>query len=417
MRVLLLTPDPPAVTRANGGAARQLHLYRRLIELGHEVTVVAPFVQRTPDPVAELLAEGFAVRPCLRPNSRLVEVFGAIARRPGLLLAPFHRSFQTCVAAIYWTRLRSVLRAAVAESTFDVVCIEQEFAASWIDDVPREIPRVLVVQQVESAYRFDRASRLSGFRRWLARIDANRSAKAESRWLPEFDACVCMTEVELSRLQDVVGELPTPSVLPNGADVGSLAAVGPDPGEARVLFTGTLAFEPNEVAAIWLAHEVWPLVLAEWPSAQLEIVGRSPSTSVLELGTEQNVTVHADVPDIRLYFERASICTLPMLEGGGTRLKLAEAFAARRAVVSTTNGIAGIDVADGREVLVADDPKDFAAAIVRLLRDDQARRTIAEGGHEFGLANLDWAKLGESWERTLSQLVAEAQTRRSSSAH
>lgn len=406
MRILLLTPDPPAITGANGGATRQLQLYRRLIELGHEVTVVAPFVQTKGDLVGELEQQGFTVRPYLRPKSRVVEVLGAVARRPALLLAPFRLSIQSFVAAVYWTRLKRISLDTFAESDFDIVCIEQEFAASWIDTIAPGVPRVIVVQQVESAYRRDRSQRLAGPRRWLARIDATRAERYERRWIPAFDLVVCMTQVELDRLRKIVGDLPPATVLPNGADVRALAAVGPDPGQDRVLFTGTLAFEPNAVAAKWLAREVWPRVIEERPQARLEIVGRSPGDDVLALGAANNVTVHADVPDIRMHFERASICTLPMLEGGGTRLKLAEAFAARRAVVSTTNGVEGIDVEAGKEALVSDDPREFAAAIVYLLRDLQARQAVADRGHKFAVENFDWSELGERWAQTLRELHA-----------
>lgn len=405
MRVLLLTPDPPAVTHANGGATRQLRLYRHLIEQGHEVTVVAPFVPRSPDPVNELVGEGFAVRPYVRPKSRVLEVVRAVASKPSLLLAPFRLSFQEIVAAIYWTRLRTVVEATIDESNFDVVCIEQQFAAGWISEIPKGLARVVVVQQVESSYRRDRAMNLTGIRRRLWLIEAARAEQSERRWIPQFDALVCMSQSEIDLLAEHVDRLPPVSIVGNGAEVASLADVGADPDRGIVLFTGTLAFKPNEVAAVWLATEVWPLVLAAAPDASLQIVGRAPRKVVRDLAGLPNVTVHADVPDMRIFLERASVCTLPMLEGGGTRLKLAEAFSAKRAVVATSNGATGLDVRDGIELVIADGAEGFANAIVRLLGDEFERRRLAAQAHAFAEKELDWSELGGRFEHVLEKAV------------
>lgn len=405
MRILLLTPDPPAITGANGGATRQLQLYRRLIALGHEVTVVAPFVRTKGDLVAELEREGFRVRPYLRPKSRVVEVLGAVLRKPWILLAPLRLSSQATVGAVYWTRLRSVLRGALAEETFDAVCVEQEFAANWVADVPRGITRILICQQVESAYRADRAARMSGIGKRVASLDAERAAAWERRWIPEFDGLVCMSKSEIALLSEVAGSLPHAFVVANGADLQRFAAVGPDPGEGRVLFTGTLAFEPNALAASWLATEVWSRVRASNPTATLEIVGRDPGADVLALDRLPGVSVHADVPEIVPFFSAASVCTAPLTEGGGTRLKLAEAFAATRAVVATTNGATGIDVEHELQLLIADSPADFADAILRLLGDPALRARIAQAGHDFASAHLDWRQLGDDFERAIREIA------------
>jgi glycosyltransferase involved in cell wall biosynthesis len=406
MRILHLTPDPPSPRHINGGATRQYHLFRRLIELGHEVTVVAPFEGSVAGDVEALRAEGFAVHPVYRPASRIAELLSALMRRPGLLAAPFRLSLNGLVGAVYWARLKPVVLGLLKEESFDVVNIEQEFASQWIADIPARLPRVLTSHQVESAYRFDRAERRSGLARTIGRIDARRSARSEARWTPEFDAVVCMSEAEIERLRETVSAMPAAEAIGNGADLAWLSELADDPDELRVLFTGTMSFEPNAIAAEFLAREVMPLVTAELPGATLNIVGRDPGPATLALNEIAGVTVHGSVPDMRPFFASASLCTLPMLEGGGTRLKLAEAFAAERAVVSTTNGAVGVPVTPGDDIVIADGAEAFARAIVELLRDDERRDALAAAGHRTGSEHLDWQKLGERWAGLLESVVA-----------
>lgn len=406
MRILHLTPDPPAPGHINGGTTRQYHLYRRLLELGHEVTVVAPFPY-TDSPYMETLRdEGFVVHGYARPKSRMREVFQALVRRPSLLLAALRLSINGLIGAVYWARLRPIARDVLAGGQFDVINVEQEFAAQWIGDLSTDLPKVLTSHQVESAYRFERAERRRGLARKLALIDAKRSQQSERRWTPRFDAVVCMSEREIELLTESVGQLPPAYAIGNGADLEWLSDLPPDPREQRVLFTGTMSFEPNALGAEFLARDVMPLVRDKLPDATLDVVGRNPGPATRVLGDLDGVTVHGSVPDMKPFFGRASICTLPMLEGGGTRLKLAEAFAARRAVVATTNGATGVETTDGEDIVIADGAVAFAAAIVDLLNDDARRAQIAEAGHDTGARNLDWKKLGDRWGQVLGEVVA-----------
>jgi glycosyltransferase involved in cell wall biosynthesis len=217
-----------------------------------------------------------------------------------------------------------------------------------------------------------------------------------------------MSDNEIEILRGIVGDgLPKAYAVGNGADTDDLADIGPDPDEHRVLFTGTLAFGPNASAVQWLAREVWPLVLREIPEAQLDIVGRIPSPATLALDELPSVTVHADVPAVKPFIEQASVCTLPMLEGGGTRLKLTEAFAAARPVVATTNGATGIDGIDGEHLLIGDTPQEFADAIVRLLRDPALRLELGTNARKLAQEKYSWSALGDKFSEALTEVVAE----------
>ncbi len=383
-------------------------LYRRLVELGDAVTVACVVTADETESIETMRKEGMAVRAHVRPRSRLRELLAAIIRRPSILRGLAFRSSKELISSVFWVDLAATVRDELASGDHDVVVIESSFAAFWRGQIETDLPVVLVTHEVESIQLMDKGARIGGIGGLGRYINGARVRRSEQRWTPRFDGVVVMSEEEQHQLEGIVGSatMPRSYVVGNGADLDVMDAVGPDPDDQTVLFTGTMAYPPNAVGAQWLAREVWPLVLAESPDAQLAIVGASPSRATRALDALPGVSVHADVPDMRPWFSGASVCTLPMLEGGGTRLKLIDAFAARRAVVSTTNGATGIDCQAGHDLLIADTPEDFARDIVRLLADAELRARLARNGRALAERLYDWDSLGEKLHDALEGAIA-----------
>jgi glycosyltransferase involved in cell wall biosynthesis len=390
----------------NGGTTRQYKIFSRLLELGHEVTIVGVFAPREDPYIDELREQGFDVVPLERPNSRLRETLWAIVRKPSILLHLRGKTLNELICAVYWVDLKKMVRDALKAGNHDVLVVIHEYAAWWLEEIETDIPAVIEIQELESPQHLANAERMGGFGGWLRRIAWRRTRSSEQRWLPHFDGIVTMSDEEAVVLEQLVqSPLPPIFAIGNGADTAELAEIGPDPGEGIVLFTGTMMFPPNTNGALWLGREVWPRVLSKVPDARLKIVGRRPPQSVLLLSGSGAIEVTADVPDMKPYFAEADVCLLPMLEGGGTRLKLTEAMAAGRAVVSTTNGATGVDVTDGEELLIADDPQDFADAIVRLLGDRELRAQLGAVGRKKVVEQYDWHSLGDKYAAMLESVV------------
>ena len=184
-------------------------------------------------------------------------------------------------------------------------------------------------------------------------------------------------------------------VVPNGVDCdafGSLA-IGRRPGPPTILYVGSLAWPPNANAAHFLATEVMPAVQQQLPDARLVIVGRDPGPEVLMLARHPQIEVVANAPDVAPYYRDANILAVPLQAGGGTRLKILEAFAAGVPVVSTAVGCEGIDAVDGRYLEIAECPE-FATALVRLLRDPNRAGVVAERARVFARERFDWSVVG-----------------------
>lgn len=385
-------------------------LYKRMIDLGDEVTVAAVFTADEADSIALLEEEGFRVVPHVRRRGRITELLSAVVRHPKILRGITHRASKELISSVFWADLRPAVQAELDERDYDLVVIESSFAAYWRASLETSLPVVLVTQEIESVQLMAKGARIGGLGGVVRYFNGARVRRSEQRWTPRFEGVVVMSPEEQQQLEGIVGsgKMPMSYVVGNGADLDVMGAAGPDPDEQRVLFTGTMAYPPNAVGAQWLAREVWPLVLADHPGAKLEIVGAAPSRATRALGQLKGVSVHADVPEMPPWFSGASICTLPMLEGGGTRLKLIDAFAARRAVVSTTNGATGIACQPGRDLLIADSAKDFARAITRLLDDRQLRDRLGRSGRALAEQRYDWNELGLTLHDALQDVVARS---------
>lgn len=408
MRILLITPNAPSRSHVNGGATRMHRLYSRLIRLGNAVTIVGVFTHDQRATIECLRDEGFEVFPHVRSQRRLGELANAIRRRPALLRGASSLSSKELISSVFWVDLAAQVEKAFDAGGFDAIVIESSFAAFWLDQLNTDIPVVLATHEVESTQLLAKAARIGGLAGLARYADGRRVRRSEQHWTPKFDGLIVVSADEARSIAAIVGEneVPRTYVIGNGADIKPIESIAADPGEQRVLFTGTLDYSPNAVGAQWLAKEVWPHVLRASPRARLQIVGARPSAATRELGQLPAVSVEGDVADIGSWLAAASVCTLPMLEGGGTRLKLLDAFAAQRAVVSTTNGATGIDCRSGRDILVGDTPEEFARAITRLLNDRVLRDHIARRGREIAERSYDWDALGDDFHSALADVVS-----------
>lgn len=195
-------------------------------------------------------------------------------------------------------------------------------------------------------------------------------------------------------------------VVPNGVDTQDYrpGIVPPAPlGDRALVFTGKMDFRPNVDAVLWFVSKVLPTIQQASPKAHFYIVGKSPHPRLAPLKQMPGVTITGFVEDVRPYIAAAAVYVVPLLTGGGTRLKVLEAMAMGRAVVSTTLGCEGIHATPGHDIVLADHPDNFAQQVLALL-DDQARQDeLGRAARAFVERHFDWrtvtAPLEQAYER------------------
>jgi glycosyltransferase involved in cell wall biosynthesis len=162
-------------------------------------------------------------------------------------------------------------------------------------------------------------------------------------------------------------------------------------------------WEPNIDAVEYFCREIFPSVLAAFPNARFQIVGRNPHSRVRKLASS-SVEVTGTVPSVAEYLRNATVVIVPLRIGGGTRLKIFEAMAMRKAMVSTSIGAEGLAVTSGKDCLLADDVQSFAAAILAVLRDPTLRRSYEDSAAALA-ARYDWAQIARRFAESLGEAV------------
>jgi glycosyltransferase involved in cell wall biosynthesis len=182
-------------------------------------------------------------------------------------------------------------------------------------------------------------------------------------------------------------------VVPNGVDLDEYTSYNGPVQPFDLVFTGKMDFRPNVDAMLWMGRDVWPLIRHRRPEARMAIVGQRPHPRLEPLREEAGITITGWVPDVRPYIAGATVYVAPLRVGGGTRLKLLQAMAMDAAIVATSLGAEGFPVANGRELLLADTPGDFAQAVLNLLEDPEQRTQLGRVARRFVEATYGWDAL------------------------
>lgn len=180
----------------------------------------------------------------------------------------------------------------------------------------------------------------------------------------------------------------------------------------NLVFTGSMDWLPNEDAMLWFTTEILPLVRKEIPEVSLTVVGRNPSSTLEKIGkNDPLIEITGRVDDVRPYMEKASIYIVPIRIGGGTRLKIFEAMAMELPVVSTVVGAEGLPLKNDEDILLRDDPQDFADAILLLLRNKELSHATAQRSAQTVRDNFDWARVGIEFGAVCENAILNRQTR------
>jgi sugar transferase (PEP-CTERM/EpsH1 system associated) len=303
---------------------------------------------------------------------------------------------------------RALVRQMLAATPFDlIVCDFLVPAVNMPDRLP--CPAVLFTHNVEAEiWRRHCEGRSGRISRLLYRQQWQRMLRFERRTIARFDRVLAVSDVDaqtLQRLYSSALDVP-PITVATGVDTAYFAPAPGDPGPKHLVFTGSMDWIPNEDAMTHFCRDILPRIRAQVPGVTLSIVGRTPTPAVRRLAEIDGVEVTGRVDDVREHIGRSSVYIVPIRIGGGTRLKIFEAMAMGKAVVSTTVGAEGLPVTDGQDIVIADDPPAFAAAVVTLLRDAGRRQHLEQAARDLVVTRYDWAAVSGQLEQALIDTTA-----------
>ncbi len=226
----------------------------------------------------------------------------------------------------------------------------------------------------------------------------------ERRACHAADSVVAVSDTDAAAIRRLDPKL-DPVVVPNGVDIEFYTADIPaieaeaGPGPLDLVFTAKMDFRPNVDAVLWFAQAVLPLIRRESPQTRFWVVGKDPHPRLAPLAADPGIVVTGWVEDVRPYIAGAALYVIPLRIGGGTRLKVLEAMAMGKAIVSTTLGCEGFELASGQELSIADTPEEFAAAVLDLLQAPDGRERMGQAAHLYARSRYDWRLIVPLLER------------------
>lgn len=394
MRILFLTPQLPYPPH-QGTAIRNYNLIANLASR-HEIHLLS-FV-RSQDEIDRATP---LHRHCRSIEAVLTPRRSPLKRFLSLFLSPLPDMALRLPSAQFQTKLGAALRRV----PFDAVQIEGiEMAYPWIDWRISNIKYPISIFDDHNAeYVLQRRAFETDVRqpkRWIAALYSLIQWKKLSRYEAMVcrlaDRVVAVSQADKSALQRLVPGLDV-AIIPNGVDIEfyndqpKFGHWDLDIGICSLVFTGKMDFRPNVDAVVWFCQEVLPLVQREVPDVRFYVVGQSPHRCVLRLADDPAVTVTGHVDDVRPYIASACVYVIPLRIGGGTRLKVLEAMAMGKPIVSTSLGCEGFEgLVPGRELLVGDTPAEFAQRVIELLDDAHRRERLGRAARRFVEERYDW---------------------------
>ncbi|MBZ5515140.1 MAG: glycosyltransferase [Acidobacteriia bacterium] len=261
------------------------------------------------------------------------------------------------------------------------------------------VRKVLNHHNCESAMSERRAAREPNpLKRVYLRQQARKLRRLEEETCHQFDINLTVSELDTRTLLQRNPQAHC-HVVENGTDTEYFHPSGTAPEPNTLIFAGGLSWYPNVSGIQYFARDIWPLLKRQSPGIRWYLAGRSPAAAVIQVAKSgPDITLVPDPQDIRPWIWKAAVFVCPIIDGGGTRLKILDALAMGKAVVSTTIGAEGLDVTPGEHLLVADTPADFAGSVAQALADDNLRQRLAACGRALAERLYSWGMVSQHLE-------------------
>lgn len=392
MKVLYLIPYSPA-NPVFGGALRIYHLLKHLCTY-HDVTV-AGF--STPQEELKLLDQF----PALEGKTHFVAYpYTYKNARWRLLQSVFSKHsnwYQLTKSKLFQQKLDWLFE----EESFDI--IQSEFPVMAMFRFNSDAVKIIDSHNVEYD-NFKRMAQVKNpFKKLFYHLEAYKFYKEETAVCAQQDALLVTSARDISLFNETTPDV-RKYLIPNGVDTTYFQPFKAAPVRHSMVFVGMMKYVPNYNGIIWFLNEIFPKILEFIPDASITIVGKNPPDSILKRASK-NIIVTGFVEDTRPYIEKSSVYVVPLRMGGGTRLKIMEALAVKKPIVSTSIGCEGIDVQNGKSIMIGDTPDKFAARVIELFSNPERVAGLTDEGYALVNDKYRWESIGLQMNRAYQELA------------
>lgn len=409
-----LVPYPP-----KGGVLQRAYHLLRQTALAHEVTLLT-FVQR-----GHLARRFPSVEHGLQESrAELSKFCRAVEYVPipsevqagGAYRLALKSLFTPAPYALNWLlseEFSAVLERLLREGDFDLVHFDTISLSPYLSRLSGQ-KTALDHHNIESHLMLRRAPQIANpAKRFYFWQEGVKLQKYESRLCPRFDINITCSDLDSERLLEIAPGAKAVSI-PNGVDTAYFTPQASVPETRRsLIFAGGMNWHPNRMAVVFFVLEVWPILKREVPDVVMDLVGFQPPAEAIELSKRDPAfRVHGYVDDVRPYLDRAAVYVCPIMDGGGTKLKVLDAFAMGKAMVAHPVACEGIAIQEGVNVLLATTPAEFAARIRSLFDDDAERKRLGEAARKVVMENYTYEAIGKKLADLYQAVAGPAGSRR-----
>ncbi len=398
LNLVYILPTPPY----NGYDLRHVNLMRNLSDRVDQTMLCRISEPLTPEQKAYCKQAPFDIRTVLLPRpAPLKKVLKGLPFIPS--------KFPIMAAGWYFPEMARALRNILKEESFDFIVLEGIWLSVYWPILHKSTARkVLNLYDLEAGLLQRQANNLPpGFARMLFNNAAHRMDRLERTLPREADLIWTVSEKERQYLLNHTPGLPV-YLAPGGVDCDAIQPLEPSKTTGQeILFVGSLQYLPNVDGVQYLVREVMPEILKRCPNAVLRVVGRQPDERVTKLHNPPSVIITGEVEDLGPYYNQCRLCIVPLRSGGGTRLKILEAMAYGRPIVSTTIGAEGIDIEHNENILIADTPEDMAEATGRILNAPDLANHLAKQGRLLVEKKYSWKHIADTMYAQYETMVGE----------
>lgn len=404
MKILFLTQVLPYPLDA-GPKVRAYYVLRYLAQ--HHALTLVSFVRATDQPaaLAHLRQSCEQLHTTTMPRGKLRDGYHLL--RSLLNGEPF------IIARDWHTPMAQLIKQVIErEGPFDAIHADQlwmapyaQLARQWQQQLHGRPPKC-VLDQHNAVFMIP--ERLAGddanlLKRLLLQLEARKMAGYEVAACQAFDAVTWVTAEDYQAVSTKAArqgqQVPNAGVIPICGDVAAQAPIQRSPTARRITFVGGLHYPPNAQGICWFAREIFGQILAQAPDAVLTVIGKDPPALLHQLGLPPaNLDVVGFVERVEPYLAETAVYIVPLLAGGGMRVKIIDGWRWGMPIVSTTIGAEGIVTTDGDNIQIADTPATFAQATLALLQDAAAATRLAQAGRHWLERHYDWQAVYRGWD-------------------
>jgi len=391
MRILFITPYVPSLIRV-----RPYNLIKHLAKRGHRINLISLYSSA-----------------CERRDAETAKSY---CERIEIVFFPKQRSFLNCFKALptfvplqaaycFSSEMGRAIKRALDTEPFDIVHVEHLRAAHFGLDI--SYPRIWdAIDSISLLSKQAAKNNPSALIKLLAKFELARTRRYEAAMLQQYDRTIVTSPIDREALREL-GPNAQIMVVPNGVDLEYFTPRDQPREPDSIIMTGKMSYHANVAAALYFCQEILPRIWLYKPHTKVYIVGNNPPKSIKKLACDKRIIVTGFVSDMRSYLARAVVSVAPIVYGVGIQNKVLEAMAMGIPVVATSQACAALEVTNGQDVFIADEPSQFAQQVLKLLETPELRKRIGSNGRRFVEENHDWRLIVQSLEEIYEEVIEE----------